>query len=411
MSKYPIGAPNLKDEKEMFIGGYWCSKPTERAYQIIAESGLTHIMVNTMIGHEVEDEGYYKTPFKLARKNNIKIVMHGMDKGYQFIQQYKDVFRANADIFDGVLACDEPFPHQFDFLSEDVEVYKKDFPDFPYYVNLLPIYADYSQLEMGEYDEYLSNYVKKVFTKFDKKFKVLMCDIYPLLNDVKMYPKWLLNLEMLREIVDEHNAELYLYLQDQMFWNRRQPRTLAELSIQVYVSMAYGMTGVSHYPYLTPKGSKKGSAGIVYNCGRKSYMFPIVKELNELIRRIDGVYLDFDWKAVIHALGEKNQSCENFDYCKNAVKNYGILKSVKAERNTVIGCFTNKENYQGFMVANLNEPLELVENNVKLTFDGATDAIVYENGYPKHYNIIDNELTVKLMAGEGVFVIPYIEKR
>ncbi len=411
MKNYPIGAPNLKDQKQMFIGGYWCPKPTEKAYKIIAESGLTHMMVNTMIGHEVEDEGYYKFPFKLARKNNIKIVMHGMDKGYQFIQQYKDVFRANADVFDGIIAYDEPYPTAFDFLSNDVEIYKKDFPDFPYYVNLLPIYADYSQLEMGEYDEYLDNYVKKVFTKFDDKFKILMCDIYPLLNDKKMYPKWLLNLEMLREIVDKYDADLYLYLQDQMFWNRRQPRTLAEFTIQVYVSMAYGMKGVSHYPYLTPKGSIKGSAGVVDTVGRRSYVFPIVKELNELIKRIDGVYLEFDWKAVIHALGSEDKVCENFEYCKNAVKNYGILKEVKAERSTVVGCFTNKENYQGFMVANLNEPLELVENNVTLTFDNATDAIVYENGYAKHYNIKGNELKIKLLAGEGVFVIPYIEKQ
>ena len=409
---YPIGAPNLKDEKQMFIGGYWCPKPTEKAYRYIAESGLTHMMVNTMIGHEVEDEGYYKTPFKLARKNGIKVVMHGMDKGYQFIKQYKDVFRENADVFDGIIAFDEPYPTNFNFLSEDVEVYKEDFPDYPYYVNLLPIYADYSQLEMGDYTEYLSNYVKKVFARLLPEHKILMCDIYPLLENVKIYDKWLLNLEMLREIVDEYNSELYLYFQDQMFWNRRQPRTLNELTYQLYVSLAYGMTGVSHYPYLTPKGSKKGSAGVVDTIGRKSYVFPLAQQLNALIKRLDGVYLEFKWKAVIHQIGKNNADGknENFDNCKNTVKNYGVLKEISAEQDTVIGCFENADGYQGFIIANFDEPLSDKTDKVTLKFDGGINkAIVYENGNPKKYDISADGLTVELNAGDGVFVVPYIE--
>ena len=408
--KYPQGRPELENEKEMFIGAYWCPSPTDKNYEIAAESGITHMMVNTMIGHEREDEGYYKVPFGLARKHGVKVVMHAMKDGWQNIKEYRDIFMAQ-DNFEGILAEDEPNFSKNDHFAKDYQEYKKDCPDKPYYVNLFPYYASpTAQLGCDTYEEYVDVHVDKVVKNYDAKHRVLMCDTYPLKNENKLLDKWLWNIELIKAAGDRVGADVYFFTQDEGFWGGwRQMTTLAELTIQVYVYLAYGVKGLSHYPYLTPRGSLPHEKGIVTEQEEKSFIFPMVKIANGLIKKLDGYVFGFDWKGVMAKIGKNNADGKNvnFDYCKNMIDGYGVLKNSESEEDMIIGCFENKDGYNGYMAVNFSEPLVGKPSKIALEFDGCDKAIVFIHGEPIDVDLIDGKLDFTLGLGEGVFVVPY----
>lgn len=410
MKKYPIGKPELKNEKEMFIGGYWCPPPTDENYKNAAECGITHMMVNTYIGREKEDEEYYLIPFALARKYGVKVVMHAMNKGWENIKCYKDIFLAQ-DNFEGIVAEDEPNYSRSEFFVKDYQDFKKDCPNKPYYVNLFPYYASpTAQLGCDTYEEYVSSHVEKVVKQFDERHKILMCDTYPLKNGNKLLEKWLWNIELIKEAGENAGAEVYFYTQDEGFWGGwQQMTTLAELTFQVYVYLAYGVQGLSHYPYLTPPGSKPHEKGIVAEDGRKSFVFPLAKRANELIKKLDGYILDFTWKGVMAKLGTNNAEGfnENFSHCKNMIDGYGVLKNFTTQEDAIIGCFENADGYQGYLITNFSAPIAGKPTVITAEFDGCDKAIVFIQGEPIEVDFVDGKLTQTLGLGEGIFVVPY----
>ena len=405
---YPQGEPKFLGEKEMFIGAYNAPTPTDENYKNIAECGITHLFLNTMVGYEKNDVGYYKTPFELAEKYGFKIVVHSNCGGYGNVIQNKEHYKKQKT-FAGLLAIDEPPETRFGMLKFDYEYYKKDFPDSPYYINLLPIYSEPYQLGWVDYTEHLRSYKETLLKNYDPRFRVLMCDTYPLKDGPSILEKWLLNIEMLRQIATETGAELHFYLQDQGFWGSwRQPTTLEELTFQLYTYLAFGAKGISHYPYLTPSSEKPDQKGIVCEDESKSFMFPLAKSLNELVKKIDGVILDFEWKAVVRASANKDEY-KGFDLCSDFKSSCGILHGASSDTDAIIGCFTNKDGYQGFMVVNFSEPLGGTKNKVTLMLDGVNRAVVFIDGAPSEKTIDDGKLVLELNKGEGVFVVPYNE--
>lgn len=422
VANYPKGAPELKDEKEMFIGAYCAPQPTDEQYKWVAESGITHMFVGggdylTNWGYGYDDEEYYSLPFDYAAKYGVKCVMHVKDTSYKVMGELLEEVKAREN-FEGFLVYDEPPATQYGRLASDYKRYKVEVPNQPYYVNLLPTYSQKEQLgkkKTGEYytyEEYLEEYKNKVLKKYDANYRVLMCDHYPL-KEGGITNDWLYNLELLRTAADEVNGEVYLFLQSQGFLGEwRQPYSVAEMTFQMYVNMAYGARGLAHYPYQTPESSdeKRNPASILPD-GTKSTMYPLVKAMNTELKKFDGVYLDFDWKAVVAKAGKRNidKTNLNFEKCSNLQESYGLLKKVECKYDAIVGCFENEQGYQGFLAVNFNDPKKELKNEVTLYFKKADKAIVYLDGEPKTFDVKDGKLTLDLGLGEGAFVVPYCE--
>lgn len=308
-----------------------------------------------------------------------------------------------------MLAIDEPPETRFGMLLFDYEKYKQDFPDYPYYINLLPVYSDLGQLGWVDYKEHLRSYKETLLKNYDPRFRVLMCDSYPLKDGPSILEDWLYNLEMLRQIATETNSDLYLFLQDQGFWGSwRQPTTLAELTFQFYVYLAFGAKGVAHYPYLTPPSEKPEQKGIVDFDESKTFMFPLVKALNEEIKKIDGVYLEFEWQGIVLGKAEVSEYA-GLKKCTDFKESLGILKSAYSERDLLVGCFENSSGYQAFIAVNFSEPLGGKENKIALKLDGVNKAIVYVKGEPQTVLLNNGIYERTLGLGEGIFIVPYKE--
>ncbi len=408
----PKGKPTFTDNEEMFIGAYCAPFPSDKAYKEAKECEITHIFVGggdyyKYFGYN--DPGYYEDPLYFAEKYDLDVLFHVQDTSYSVMTKSEDYIKTKSK-FKGFLIWDEPEFKDFDYLAKDYQKFVKDYPDTPYFVNLLPLYAEGQQIPAGQYKRYLQEYNDKVFSKFDDKHKILMCDVYPLMSG-ELYSKWLYNLELLRTMADKENGDLYLYLQSQGFLGRwRQPTSKADLTLQLYVYLAYGVKGVAHYPYRTPESSPSANPGVIDKDDEPTYMYEFAKHMNKLAHKLDGPYFSFDWQGVISCIGSQNfdKYNANFDFAENMIEEYGVLKEVKSTKDAIVGCFEREDGYQAFMAVNFTDTLAQERNTITLTFKkSCKKAIVYLEGEPKEMDIEDGQLKLTLKTGEGAFVIPY----
>ena len=412
--KYPEGEPVLKDEQTMFVGAYCAPDPKDSIYKEAAEFGITDMMVgggDYWKYYPYDTEEYYKIPYELGEKYGINIIMHMQDTSYKALGEEVLNEIKQRENFAGFLIVDEPPVTRYDYYIKDYRDYIEDFPNQPYYINLLPNYAEYNQMGRVEYDEYLRLYKEKILKNYDPRHRILMCDTYPLMT-YGTYTNWLQNLEQLRDTADDVGAKIYLFLQAQGFLGRwRQPQMASEITYQMYVYLAYGVKGFAYYPYRTPESSDEIlNPAVVDTTSKKTYVYGICQQANKLLQKIDGVMLDFNWKGVIANSGTRNIDGTNlnFESCTNMIEKYGVLDSVSSIYDCIVGCFENEQGYQGFLATNFNDPLSGKEGDITLNFKKCNKAIVYVNGEPKKVDLKDGKLTQRVGAGEAIFVVPYV---
>ena len=98
----------------------------------------------------------------------------------------------------------------------------------------------------------------------------------------------------------------------------------------------------------------------------------------------------------------------NFASCEKMEKSYGILDSVESTQDTIVGCFENKDGYQGFMAVNFTDPNLKKQDEVTLHFNSSIKkAKIYVSGEEQEVGIENGVLTVDLSAGAGKFIVPY----
>ena len=416
---YPKGKPNLETGKEMLIGAYWAPEPSVDAYKLCKDCNFTHLLVNPTKGNPVSNKDFATKTLDYAKKAGINIIYHCNNHSYKSLKDHFDVIRKDKTCT-GIFVWDEPPYDKFEMLGQEYEDFKKDFPDMPYYVNTWPVYSCKEQRGIQSYYRYLDAYTHEVVEKLDQKHRAFFCDIYPMLLDEKIYDKWLFNVEYVRDLADSVNADLYLFFIAQSFSDRRQHTIPEEYLFQTNVYLAYGVKGLSYCPYQTPfegddPNNPTTDPGIVHIDGTPSPVYPLAKKNNEYIQKIDSVYLGFKWRGIIPIDGVNGYHAKNpiLRQCNNFVPRCGMLDwpNYTATDSALVGCFDNEEGYQAFMIVNFTEPLHKLDNTITLKFDEPVNkAVVYINGEPSVYDIVDGVFKITLHGGgEGAFVIPYIE--
>lgn len=406
---YPVGRPELDTGKEMHIGAYFSPEPSDNSFKLVKDCGMTHLLVNETEHNHIEDDDYVSKTLGLAKKHGLKIIYHCFNKSYKILKKHFDEIR-NDKTCTGIFVWDEPPIQEIDFLAEEYKDFVKDFPDLPYYVNTWPMYSCKEQRGIQSYYQYLNAYAEKLVRNYKPEHRTFWCDIYPMLVNYGIYDKWLFNVEYVKDLAEREHADLYLFYITQAFSDRRQQSKACEFIFQTNVYLAYGVKGLSYCPYLTNGGPEYiGYPGVVYLNGTPTPVYPLVKENNEYIKKIDGIYLGFTWKGIMSRIGYANKTGknENFSHCNNFIYSFGILDEVNSSQDSLIGCFENEQGYEGYMVVNFTEPLFNIENKIDMTFRGVDKAIIYVNGEPCEKDLKDGKLELTLGGGEGAFVVPY----
>lgn len=326
-----------------------------------------------------------------------------------------DTFKSIVDnfkdhkAFKGIKIWDEPSAG----LYKGFALYKTKFDEYlpgkDFYINLFPTYASIAQRGGVDYEEYISQYVDLIGMEF------ISYDHYPLMlfyEESVLTDDYLLNLEIIANQAVKSNVPFWLFIQTISYSNitgtqTRRP-TEADIRWQVAVSMAYGAKGIQHFTYWTPieGGVESFTPGMIEVDGTKGELYEAASKVNHEVLSFDHVYLQFDWKGVLTHSADPDDVNVNFRMI-SPLESHKRIRSIESENDVLIGTFKDKDDNDGFMIVNFEDPFYGKTNEVEIRFKDATHAIVFIKGEKETVELDKGILRYDLESGEGIFVIPY----
>ena len=406
--------PDPNEGKEMWIGGWDVPRNTYEDYKLAKDMGLTHMFIDQFMAQK-GTPAYYQQLIYCGQVGLKAIV--GMDTNLDNPHNVQtDMFDYSIyPAVDMINLWDEVPIKQFPDVLERVramnELYKR--KNMTLYVNLDP----YNCTEQNAYgegqhnteyymqtDKYLQPYCDTVLKEIQGR-KILSTSIYPLRKD-GVYNIWLDRLSWYAYYAKQENAEVHTFIQAFDSETERPITRKEELSYQIYTDMAFGIKGYSYFTYRKSLVDGIGG-GCVDQNGNPTSMYYWAKEINEAVAKMDEVYLSYKWDGVLPLRGTVRSELE---HCLNKVYNpltsLACASGVTATGDTLVGQFVNDSGKTGLFVTNFTDPLDNFTDQVTFTFHGAGNAVVYRNGDATTQPVYNNQLTISLAPGEGVFVIP-----
>ncbi len=245
-------------------------------------------------------------------------------------------------------------------------------------------------------------------------------NISSLFDDYYIEPVWFSNLYTVAQAASEGGFTTGITMQavaldpDSSTWNQwgvREILSKRDIGFQVYTALAYGMKSVNWFTYWEhwdPNANTKDNTGMIKSDGTKNAHYEWIKQTHADTEKLEGVLLNYDWLGTIErnlpAYDGNDDSWSTYTDADNARLVDGSVSNSGA---AVIGCLQDKDGFDGYMIANAQEPHEGGSSTVSMTFHSADQAIVYgADGSVTTVDLTNGAYSVTLPAGTGVFVIP-----
>ena len=339
-----------------------------------------------------------------------------------------------------------------------VDAFEQKYPDKLFAVNLFPGYATTEQLRGGytgtlspdeginsEYELYVDEYFKNVLSKV-KGEKWLSVDTYPIqkVNGVnRIRPgAYITDIAVTQKFAQRYGATLHVVLQGSSWVeggganNNRIPSE-ADYRMQVYTALAMGATTYSYFSYPpinVPQSDKDltylwnwQESAMVTDTGEKTAAWYAAQKVNSEVHAFDHVLLQFGFKgflpflvttkdaltyeeaaSVTEIVLDTDITDNKTDKTKTAeFLDTRYLKSITSNNNLILGLFEDDAANEGYMLANYAETTQNISVNVSLDISDSNKARIYKGGQEITVDIVDGRLDITLLAGEGIFIIPY----
>ena len=324
-------------------------------------------------------------------------------------------------------------------LAPYIEALHEKHPEVEFLVNLNP--SSNTGLPWGTepftYEEYLQawfDYTANIFADSSCR-NWLSCDDYPLYRDTSskteffLKSTWLQNLEYLSAAKRDSETPITsnFFIQSMPFGvgakTRDRVPTYEDLRLQMYACMAYGYDSISFFCYGTPPATEGGEFtqsqnALIDRDGNKTQIWHDTQTLLSEISKFSNTYMQFNdnWIGTLPILGSNNLAKNDMYYnnsfdalmqplSKDRLKG---VKNVTATEDSIVGYMQDSEGNPGYMVVNYNDTTYNKKSDVTFTFTNYNRAYVYIDGVKQDVGLTNNQLTLNLDIGEGVFVIPYI---
>lgn len=312
----------------------------------------------------------------------------------------------NNKAYAGHNLWDEPDIPQMEKLIPVVKTYKQLVPHGDPFFNLLPCYATEDQLG-GTYEEYIAYYCKNIAPMLG----YISYDYYPYsvnsLGVSKVSERYLYNFQIVAEYAKLYNLEFRLYIQAGHFGgDSRDAGGVEDYRHQMYTAMAFGVRYFIYFTY----GYGMNDNGLVDSNLNPTAKYYYAQQANNEVHLLEDVMLNFNWQGIMYKNGSSYSPNAAFNHIKNFSKvftSHARINSYTVSKDTVVGCFKDNENRDGFMFVNYVDPAKKQSDTVTVKFNNATKLIVYELGVRKVVELpASGEYNFTLSAGEGRFVIP-----
>ena len=337
---------------------------------------------------------------------------------------------SDCEGFIGFLVWDEPGLDKMETLANFAKNFEIVYAGtgVTYMTNLLPSYASafneeanwwessLATLKVDEYKAYLEEYCTTVLSQVSGE-RWLSLDSYPIKADKSLKENFLFDLAMLKYYSLQYDAHAHAVLQgsgwiedsDEM---NRMP-TEAELRMQAYAAMAFGVDSISWWSYSDKRGDNQ------QNPTDNDDYYTYFKNVNNELAAIGHIYSAFDWKGIILGVGswsEKdavNLVKKNLDskylLAASNTKNLSSVATNKTNLSYLVGVMQDMNGNEGYVLCNYNNHDGDRAQTITLTFKtNVTDVIIYRKGTNENQTetVSNKTLKITLETGEGVIVLP-----
>ena len=322
----------------------------------------------------------------------------------------------------GYYMGDEPSWDQIDTLVPLVDWYNQNGGNTFFHLNLLQSYGSFL-FEGHTYAEYVDKYCDVILKNINGS-KYLGTDYYPLLED-KAGNAYIKNgilgdyfvlankvKAMNAEITEEANKVVQnLCMQAYQSASTREMKTTADISFQANLAAAFGARSYQFYLY---RSFSPGDGCVTSATHEKLPLYYCVKEAISQLDVLADVLMKFEWQGAKTYSGMQINDSNNqeaFDKVKDYVlDSLGLVSNVVARLDTVVGEFKDANGNKGYMITSYSDPAHGLANYVNVFFaNNINKAVVCQDGEIKVVEVKNNKMQLKLSAGGGAFVYPYLE--
>ena len=264
-------------------------------------------------------------------------------------------------------------------------------------------------------DQFFKKYCDEILSKFNGRSKLLSIDHYPLNHYRRGEVEYdyinhtcLESLERASYFAHEYNAPFYWFLQtigDTEDATRR-PETMEEIRWQAAIALCYGAKGFECFTY-SSMAFEGWKDAMVTGGGVKTNLYYYVQQLNQELAKFKDTYFSFDYKGtMINDTDATSYNADDFSSLTHVVKSHERIKSLTTKRDCLIGTFKDKDGNDGFMFTTYNDPHYRKYNQIQVSFNNASKAILYRNGERSVVDLENGTLNYELSSSDFLFVIP-----
>ncbi|WP_423128733.1 hypothetical protein [Gaoshiqia sp. Z1-71] len=376
---------------EFQIGIFWppvWEHTNQKQYKRIKEANIGYIQ--NVLGSLLDTEERNLKMLSLCEKYGLKLFVADprvngtkADIG-EMIQVYGEhpatagYYVIDEPHFDGIEAAAKKYQIILEFDRQVVP-----------YVNLLP------QWSLPDYSLYVTQWIE---TCGREKLKYLSFDCYPFMADGSFRESYYENLDFIRRAGLEKGVKTSCYLQSVGIPGVYRRPGVADLRLNVFSCLAYGIKNLVWFTYWTP--TKRGEVftnAIIDSCGQKTDLYLPFKQLNQQMKQLGKTLIGLDAVNVFHTgitIPEDGERLPS-DF---------VIKPEDTEKELIISWFEQEETHRPYVMI-VNKSLETTEivrmiigpgvNGLKeiSSVSGKTENI--------RFNTNSRTMELKLLPGEG----------
>lgn len=416
--------PSYETNRSFYIAGWGGPYAAEEDYRLAREAGINHFLVPEE--YSKQDIFLNQAVLDLNTNAGITGVMHVGNSYNSALKKHDTDYNAFAGHIDRVCYSDEPIYRDFDTLKEWAAEHDEKYGDkFAFYVNLLGAtekVTDFgSTADSQTFEHYLEEYCSKVLGEIKIGEKILSCDYYPIVENVtygitSFRLNWLYSLEQTMHYAHEYGAKHEEMIQVAKHRNGSDnypEATESSLRFQAYVLLNFETSGFTYFTYSSPDSGFSGSCVNLNKSQSLNDQYYYVKKINEELRAFENIYLNYKVDGVMPVYSSENEdeSDENpvMKMMKYSVASLDGVSSVVASQDTLVSGMSDKDGNKAMVITNFSNPYDGDSDEVTIRFDSSkkyTRLALFRKGERKVYEIKNNQITLELEMGEGVFVMP-----
>ena len=225
---------------------------------------------------------------------------------------------------------------------------------------------------------------------------MICVDKYPFMADGEFLPDYYACYKALAEVCAEYNAQFGFVLQS---WTDTSVRTVSqeEMNLQMNAALAFGAKELSFFSYVPRDDGENESQSFIDINGNKTAVYDYAKNAIASAKQVANLLCDYDY--VGSSTNDKSQESWFVD------DTFAKLTYTSASWSVVTESYNDKTDSYLYTVINANVDTTAA-STITLTFAGATQAYVLEDGVWSLVNLTNGTYTANVSLGEAIYIIP-----